>query len=206
MRNKWERRGDSIVIQVFDYREQMFRECFIDEADMKLVERVGTWCAHRVRGKALKWYAIGKLWSKEDRRPCTVLMHRFVLGLTDPEVEADHRDNNGLNNRRLNLRACTHQENIRFKQPEKDWARYDRIQRVVAMYRLERSIAKEISGRFGIKREAMYKMRNGHMATTPAALAYALACAAAECPTYISLKLEYPVSSAKWGATLAEAA
>jgi hypothetical protein len=34
-----------------------------------------------------------------------VLMHRFLLGISDPKVQVDHRDRNGLNNSRSNLRT-----------------------------------------------------------------------------------------------------
>jgi len=37
-------------------------------------------------------------------------MHRVILGITAPEVEVDHQDNDGLNNQRLNLR-CTSTQN-----------------------------------------------------------------------------------------------
>jgi hypothetical protein len=39
------------------------------------------------------------------------LMHRFILGLTDPKIEGDHRDGNTLNNRSYNLRVATRQQN-----------------------------------------------------------------------------------------------
>jgi len=39
------------------------------------------------------------------------LMHRLLLGLTDPKILGDHRDHNGLNNQRNNLRRATHVEN-----------------------------------------------------------------------------------------------
>lgn len=42
-----------------------------------------------------------------------VLMHRLILGLTDPKIFCDHKDINGLNNKKSNLRQCTHEENIR---------------------------------------------------------------------------------------------
>lgn len=40
-----------------------------------------------------------------------VLMHRLIVGATGRQ-EVDHRDNNGLNNCRNNLRLCTHSQNI----------------------------------------------------------------------------------------------
>ncbi len=40
-----------------------------------------------------------------------IKMHRLILGLTDSNICCDHRDMNGLNNQRYNLRACTHTEN-----------------------------------------------------------------------------------------------
>jgi hypothetical protein len=41
-----------------------------------------------------------------------ILLHRFLMGLEsgDPR-EVDHRDGNQLDNRRANLRVCTHREN-----------------------------------------------------------------------------------------------
>lgn len=36
-----------------------------------------------------------------------VRMHRMILGLTDPKILCDHKDRNGLNNTRLNLRLAT---------------------------------------------------------------------------------------------------
>jgi len=40
-----------------------------------------------------------------------VLMHRFIMGVTDPRILVDHQDHNTLNNRRLNLRICGHSQN-----------------------------------------------------------------------------------------------
>ncbi len=39
-------------------------------------------------------------------------MHRFITGAS-PDLLVDHRDGDGLNNQRDNLRTCTHQENQR---------------------------------------------------------------------------------------------
>jgi hypothetical protein len=43
----------------------------------------------------------------------TVQLHRFILRIDDPghRIEVDHRDHDGLNNRRTNLRRCTRSRN-----------------------------------------------------------------------------------------------
>ena len=41
----------------------------------------------------------------------TIMMHRQIMGITDSRVEVDHRNTNGLDNRRENLRVCVHAQN-----------------------------------------------------------------------------------------------
>jgi hypothetical protein len=48
-----------------------------------------------------------------DGRRRTELMHRFILGLTDSDVHTDHRDGDGLNNQRFNLRSCIRADNAK---------------------------------------------------------------------------------------------
>lgn len=38
-------------------------------------------------------------------------MHRLILGLDDPKIQVDHKDGNGLNNQRFNLRKATSGQN-----------------------------------------------------------------------------------------------
>jgi len=75
-----------------------------------------------------KWYAIKcdktyyvcrKVYDKETKKGKNLLMHRFVLGLTDPKIQGDHIDWNGLNNQRYNLRICSCAQNQRNKKARK---------------------------------------------------------------------------------------
>lgn len=43
----------------------------------------------------------------------SVKMHRLILGLNDPKIEADHQNLDGTDNRRCNLRKATPAENRR---------------------------------------------------------------------------------------------
>ena len=65
-----------------------------------------------------KWYAkIGKETFYAVRaiygtgKQKNISMHRVIMGITDPKIPCDHRDNDGLNNQRSNLRVCTNPEN-----------------------------------------------------------------------------------------------
>lgn len=79
----------------------------VDDEDFELVSSI-KWYAQRVkRGDTFSFYADSGRGGDSKR------MHRIILGVTDKKVIIDHRDGNGLNNRRSNLRICTHAENIR---------------------------------------------------------------------------------------------
>lgn len=49
-------------------------------------------------------------------RQRTILMHRIILGEDDPAIQIDHRDGNGLNNTRSNLRRATRTQNAQNRQ------------------------------------------------------------------------------------------
>ncbi len=54
-------------------------------------------------------YAVATV--KRDDKRCTVYMHRLILGVTLRTQLVDHKDGNGLNNTRENLRECTQAQN-----------------------------------------------------------------------------------------------
>lgn len=79
----------------------------IDSVDLTLVES-RRWCAIRLEGGI--WYAQSSIWV--NGRSTSMYMHRLILG-TPRGMKTDHRDGDGLNNRRSNLRSATHSENMR---------------------------------------------------------------------------------------------
>jgi len=86
--------------------------CLFDRRDQKLISRFN-WSLHS------KGYAVTTLKGKP------ILMHRLILGIVDrPEIEADHKFHNKLDNRRSKIRICTHAENIRNSQKFKGVSKY----------------------------------------------------------------------------------
>ena len=79
----------------------------VDDADFERVS-AHRWCVHTTRG-----IRYAKTSARVAGKDTTVYLHRFILGVTDPRVHIDHRDHDGLNNQRHNLRACTHAQNHR---------------------------------------------------------------------------------------------
>ena len=49
-----------------------------------------------------------------------ILMHRQILGLTEPSIMTDHRDGDGLNNMRSNLRVANSQQNARNRKKDQN--------------------------------------------------------------------------------------
>ena len=78
----------------------------IDDADWPLV-RPYKWYANRSHNKVYAHTSVPRSGGGQS----VIKMHRLILGLSDPTVECDHRDGDGLNNRRKNLRTCSRAEN-----------------------------------------------------------------------------------------------
>lgn len=70
-----------------------------------------------------KWYAVfdhGNYYAKcaykkPNGKKTTMKMHRLILGLTDTSQHVDHKNHNGVDNRRDNIRVCSIAENNRNK-------------------------------------------------------------------------------------------
>lgn len=81
------------------------KTALVDDADHESLVRF-EWFALEVNGN---WYAARKV--KVEGRQATVYMHRQILGHSALPL-IDHKDRNGLNNTRANLRFATRAQNM----------------------------------------------------------------------------------------------
>ncbi len=79
----------------------------VDDDEFEILNQF-KWCAIK-QGK--QFYAVRK--GCVGGKQKIIRMHREILGLSDPKVFCDHKNNNGLDNQRVNLRSCSNTENIR---------------------------------------------------------------------------------------------
>jgi hypothetical protein len=85
--------------------------CLVDEADLLLISRY-------------HWNIVNG-YMKAGR----TLIHRLILGITDPNQQVDHIDHNKLNNQRSNLRICTRSENQHNRVKQKSTSRFKGVTR-----------------------------------------------------------------------------
>ncbi len=76
----------------------------VDDRDLALVQRYHWLPVVKGNGKLRRVYA--RAWTGDRSE----YMHRLILGAKDGQL-VDHRDHDGLNNRRGNLRFCSKQQN-----------------------------------------------------------------------------------------------
>ena len=78
----------------------------VDDADVAVVEKY-KW--HVERGPSQPMYAVAQVPGEKPRR--SLKMHRLLLGLKPGDPGVDHKNGNGLDNRRENLRMATGSQN-----------------------------------------------------------------------------------------------
>lgn len=83
----------------------------VDEQDY---ERVAVLKWHARRTKRNYWYAVAS-----PAQNIHVYMHRVILGC-QPGQQVDHINHDGLDNRRRNLRLCSHSQNLANSRPRRN--------------------------------------------------------------------------------------
>lgn len=77
-----------------------------------------------IRRKHPTWpiYAVRRIrvGEKGHRRRTLQLLHRFILGITDRKIQIDHKDHNGLNCQRDNIRVATPTQNQANQRPYRE--------------------------------------------------------------------------------------
>ena len=88
----------------------------VDDADFEWLSQ-WNWCADHQSGEN-GWYARRGARLGEEGQWTKVRMHQEILAVPHAHgaQQVDHRDGNGLNNQRSNLRICTHDQNCRNRQ------------------------------------------------------------------------------------------
>jgi len=74
---------------------------YFDESDRHLIEKYKWNVDSKAKGN-IKYVT-------SNRRKFR--LHRIIMGITDPKIMIDHKDRNGLNNTRENLRIATNSQN-----------------------------------------------------------------------------------------------
>ncbi len=87
----------------------------VDDEDYERVNSKNWFIVKTKRGVS---YACGR--TKVNGKSTTLPLHRFILNLTDKTKVIDHKDHDGLNNTKNNLRVCSQRENVRYSRPRKN--------------------------------------------------------------------------------------
>ena len=96
----------------------------VDDADFDRVSAF-KWSATKTKTNV---YAVRKVRTVAGRTT-SLLLHRHIMGVTHPRIDVDHRDHNGLNCRRHNLRLCVRGENNGNTRKTRGASRYKGVSR-----------------------------------------------------------------------------
>lgn len=88
----------------------------VDDADYPYLAQF-KWQAFKAKHT---YYATRAFRPAPQAKQLTIFMHRELLGLTDRNEWGDHKNHNGLDNRRQNIRKCNRSQNTANKSPQPD--------------------------------------------------------------------------------------
>ena len=85
----------------------------VDDEDFERVNQF-KWSARKSKNGNV-WYAMRGVGDGSIKK--TIYLHAYIMGDNPHRAKIDHRDNNGLNDQKYNLRFCTNQQNIMNSKP-----------------------------------------------------------------------------------------
>ena len=91
------------------------KEILVDDEDYEMVNKY-KWCVIKSKNT---FYATRNI-PEINKVKGTIIMHRAILGLIDTKIIVDHKNHNGLDNQKLNLRICTQKQNCANKSAHKN--------------------------------------------------------------------------------------
>ncbi len=91
-------------------------KAMVDDCDHSYLSQYKWQVLTNTRKTKITYVASVGLWNKFIKTTDRFLMHRLIMGVTDPKVQIDHKDGNSLNNQRENLRVCDNSQNNRNKE------------------------------------------------------------------------------------------
>ena len=89
----------------------------VDDADYDILNK-SAWHAYKSKNT---YYAVRRL--RGNGKDTTQRMHRFLLD-PKPDEQVDHKNGNGLDNQRHNLRTCSCQQNTRNRRKYRGNSKY----------------------------------------------------------------------------------
>src|SRR5262249_14509781 len=91
------------------------QQSLIDDQDLGIVAPYKWYALHEPKNDS--WYAYTRI--RVGGKKTSLSMHRLIMNAQKGEI-IDHRDRNGLNNQRDNLRRCSHAENMRNRKKQRN--------------------------------------------------------------------------------------
>lgn len=95
---------------------------YFDSCDLKSIKSYKWFVVCKGLKKSI-FYAVTTIRDVKTKQRRLLLMHRLIMNPKNHQ-EIDHRNLNGLDNRRQNLRICTHAENMRNRRPRENKSGY----------------------------------------------------------------------------------
>jgi hypothetical protein len=90
----------------------------VDDEDYEKVIKYKWFIDNRKFRKTI--YARTTIHHKDKSKVKRIAMHRMIMKVTNPKIKVDHRNHNGLDNQKHNLRKATHKENMRNQSPRRN--------------------------------------------------------------------------------------